>query len=387
MIPAGIIAEFDPFHNGHKYLIEKARENGSTHIAVVMSGSAVQRGAPAFLNKYFRAETAVKNGADLILEMPAPYSCSNAETFAKAGITALASLGKGFIKRLYFGSETDNTALLQRAAAASLQLKDSPTVRRLLKQGASYPSAVYKACRKEYGDETASALESPNSTLAVEYCKAISLTAPEIEPFAVLRTGTGHDCPNTDNGFASGSKLREMILQGKDTSEYMPFEANDYCNVSKLDTTFLYRLMTAQKEELLGLPDMNEALCNRILKARNASYSDTESFLEACKAKNITAAKLRRTALHLVLGINKSFMIPLPYLKILAFNKRGAELLQAADPLLPIGTSPARLEKLSAGAQKVAEAERNASILRSLGTSSGRIDNEYTRKIQIINTF
>ena len=380
---AGIIAEFDPFHNGHKYLLEQARERGATHIAVIMSGSAVQRGTPAFYDKYFRAETAVKNGADLVIEMPAPYSCSNAEVFARTGITALASLGEGLIETLYFGSETDDTALLIKAAEASAALKDSETVRGLLKEGLSYPAAVCQACRLEYGNDLSSALENPNSTLAVEYCKAISDIAPKITPCAILRKESGHDSTDISEGFASGTKLREMISRGQDVTGLVPYTGYDFCNVKKLDSVYLYKLATAERDELLELPDGDASISDRFFNAAKESFADSEVFLAACKSKNFTAAKLRRLALQLVLGIKKEDILPLPYLRILAFNKRGTELLKAADPSLPIGTSLAELERSSDCAARIVSLEKRASVLRSLGTSSGRTENEYTRQIRI----
>ena len=384
MKAAGIIAEFDPFHNGHRYLIEQARAQGATHIAVIMSGSAVQRGTPAFYDKYFRSETAVNNGADLVIEMPAPFSCSNAEVFARTGITALASLGTGLIRELYFGSEIEDTSVILKAAEVSSALKTSGLVRELLKKGYSYPAAMCQACELEYGEDTALALRTPNSTLAVEYCRAIKELAPEIQPRAILRKGAGHNCADSSGSFASGTRLREMIIQGENTSALMPSAAKEYCNVKRLDSIYLYKLMTASYDEILALPDGDASAADRFAKAARSSYSSCEAFLDACKAKNFTAAKLRRSALHLVLGIKKTDIIPLPYLRILAFNKRGAEMLKSSEPLLPCSTSLAKLEKSSGDAARIAEIEKRAAILRSLGTSSGLTENEYTRMIRII---
>ena len=140
--------------------------------------------------------------------------------------------------------------------------------------------------------------------------------------------------------------------------------------------------MTAARTELLSLPDGDEASCDRFLKAANGVYTSSEDFLSACKAKNFTAARLRRMALHLVLGITKEDMIPLPYLRVLAFNKRGTELLKAAKPKLPLNTSLAAIEKSSDAARRIIEIERNASQLRSLGTKAGCTINEYTRQIK-----
>jgi len=382
----GIIAEFDPFHNGHKFLIESARASGSTHIAVVMSGSAVQRGTPAMFGKYKRASAALKSGADLVLEMPAPYSCSNAEIFAKAGVTALASLGDGVVSRLVFGSETADTELIVEASFAADELRQSDRVKKLLSEGMNYPSAVCTAAEEGFGKEISSVLRNPNSTLALEYCRALRSSAPFIEPFAVARKGALHNSTDTDGVTASGSKIREMISHGEDVSALMPSPLDDPCLPDRLDKIFLYKLLSADKDDLLSLPDVDPAIADRILRVAERSFSRTEDFLAAARSKDITAARLRRLAIHLVLGINKQDIAPLPYVRILALNERGREILASGSHKLPTDTSLARLEKTSAQAARVSLIERRASQLRALGTSSGSSVNEYTVSVKLTNS-
>ena len=198
--------------------------------------------------------------------------------------------------------------------------------------------------------------------------------------------GSDHDSMTGSEGFASGSMLRGMISRGENTSDLMPQRAEEYCNVSKLDSIFRYRVSTAGYDEILALPDAYTSAADRIIKAARSSYPCIEAFLDACKAKNFTAAKLRRLVLHLVLGITVNDIVPLPYLRILAFNKRGTEILKSSVPLLPCGTSLAELEKSSLNAARIAAIEKRASILRSLGTSSGIAENEYSRMIRIIES-
>ncbi len=384
MKAAGIIAEFDPFHNGHRYLISRARESGATHIAVAMSGSSVQRGMPAFCDKFFRAETAVMNGADLVLELPAPYSCSNAEVFARAGVSALAALGEGVVTRLVFGSETDDIGLLTEAAEAADALRESGEVRELLRSGDSYPLAMYKACEQKFGSRTAEVLRDPNSTLALEYCRALRELAPNAEPYAVKRVGAAHGSRDVSNGFASASLLRGQIAAGRDVSDLMPRQVSSFCDMQRLDGIFLYRLYTAAKDELTSLPDVSEAAADVILKHTRQSFSSAHELLMSCKSKNLTFARLRRLALHLVLGVRRGDIRPLPYLRVLAFNDRGRELLGAGEHLLPVSTSLAALERTSPAAARVAELERHASVLRSLGTEQGISSDEYTRQIKIL---
>lgn len=379
----GIIAEFDPFHNGHKYLLEQARASGATHIAVAMSGSAVQRGTPAMFDKYARAKAAVSWGADLVLEMPAPYSCSNAEVFAKAGVSALAALGEGVVSRLVFGSEISDTALIVRASEAADALKQSQRVKALLSGGMSYPAALASAAKEEFGSDIASVLDNPNSTLALEYCRAIRENAASVEPFAVKRTGAAHNSGDISGSIASGSKIRELTAAGEDTSALMPAPLGDPCLTDRLGKLFLYKLLSADKQELMSLPDVGEALADRLLKTTEKPFSDAGELLAACKSKDITAARLRRLALHLVLGITKEDIAPLPYVRVLALNGRGREILAAGEHKLPIGTSLAKLEKTSDQARRVSLLERRASQLRALGTTEGRSVNEYTIPVKL----
>ncbi|MBR1393617.1 MAG: nucleotidyltransferase family protein [Ruminococcus sp.] len=383
MRACGIIAEFDPFHNGHKYLIEQARDEGNTHVAVIMSGNAVQRGTPAFYDKVYRAERAVDNGADIVLELPAPYSCQSAEIFARAGVTALAALGKGVIRHLVFGSEIPDTNLILKAADVADKLKDSKTVKQYIQQGDSYPLALAKACEQEFGSEVAAVFSTPNSTLALEYCRALKTSAPWISPLAVKRVGAAHDSTDDRDGFASASLLREMLRIGEDVSQYMPAFTKDFYIPDLADSIFRYRLLSADKQELLSLPDMNDAIAQKVLKAAAGDFSTAAEMLSACKSKDITSARLRRMALHVVLGVKREDIVPLPFVRILAFNKRGSEILSAGEHILPIDTSLKRLEDTSPQAARVSLLERRAGALRAIGTKKGSVINEYRRDIRM----
>ena len=381
MKAAGIIAEFDPFHNGHAYLIRKARESGCTHIAVAMSGSAVQRGEPASFDKFARAKAAVAGGADLVLELPAPYSCSNAEVFASAGVSALSALGKGVTERLVFGSEITDTSLIVRAAEAADSLADSEAVAAFLRQGDSYPLAVSKACRSVYGAGIAGVFENPNSTLALEYCRAIKRSGSQMEPFAVERTGAAHDSAAPEGDIASASCIRRLISEGGDVSRFTPMPADAFRDPRRLDSIFLYALTSADRQTLEALPDSSEAIASRVLAAAAEGHAAAAALIAACKTKNLTLARLRRLALHLVLGVTKQDIVPLPYVRILAFNQRGAELLSAGEHTLPVNTSLARLERTGAAAARVSQLERRASALVCIAGGLP-VGNEYRKSIK-----
>ncbi|RGF94246.1 hypothetical protein DXA02_03825 [Ruminococcus sp. AM54-1NS] len=142
---AGIVAEYNPFHNGHKYQIQATRQAGAEGIVAVMSGDCVQRGSAAVFSKYDRAQAAIRNGADLVIELPCPFSCSNSEVFARSAVRLLAGLGENVVTTLSFGCESGDKNALEQAAEISAMLENSQQVRELLSQGKTYPQAMYEA--------------------------------------------------------------------------------------------------------------------------------------------------------------------------------------------------------------------------------------------------
>lgn len=378
MFTAGIVAEFNPFHKGHAYLIAEARKRGASHIAVAMSGAAVQRGEPAICSKHERAAAAVENGADLVIELPAPFSCSAAPWFADSAVQILGQLN---INALAFGSEFESAELLKNAANAMQNLSESEAVKRALAGGLSYPAALKAAVLKIYGEEIAAAVSSPNSTLACEYITALSKYAPNAEIIPVKRVGAGHDLPPQD-GFASGSYLRGAIQNGGNALEYLPNGVNitPPKQPQAAENAIYYRLLTATREQFLRLPEVNENLADRILRAAEQPAEDLQTFLAQVKPRNFTLARIRRSALHLAIGAEKAdFTDGVPYLRILAFNKRGAEIIARAKGDLPISTSLRKLEKSSTRAAHIAAIENRAVRLMQMNT--GIFENEYTRKI------
>lgn len=171
MKTAGIIAEFNPFHNGHRYLSEQVRTAGASHILAVMSGSFVQRGEPAQLSKWQRAEAALQNGIDLVLELPAPYALGSAERFASGAVALLRAAG--CLDVLAFGSESGDIEALKKTAEACQKAEKGGLLQRFLKQGLSYPAAREKAVSELAGETAAGLLSSPNNTLGIEYLKAM----------------------------------------------------------------------------------------------------------------------------------------------------------------------------------------------------------------------
>ena len=187
----GIIAEYNPFHNGHAYQIEETRKNGATHIAAIMSGNYVQRGDVAMIDKFARARAAVEGGVDLVVEMPTVYSIASAGHFARAGVMMLGALG--CVDGISFGSECGDLELLKNAAMASLNMSSKENmeakVKPFMEKGMSFPAAMQQAIAIENGPMIASVFDSPNNTLAVEYLKAMKLLKLDFDIFTVKRKG------------------------------------------------------------------------------------------------------------------------------------------------------------------------------------------------------
>ena len=183
---AGIIAEFNPFHRGHEALIRAAREGGAEYVAVVMSGDFVQRGAPALVSKWDRAEMALRCGADAVFELPLPWAMAGAERFALGGVFLLSQIG---CTRLCFGSESGSAEALSRTASLLLSPELSQRLKEELRTGVSFASARETAVRALAGEEAASLLRTPNDTLGVEYLKAARTLGVRLEPFPVRRVG------------------------------------------------------------------------------------------------------------------------------------------------------------------------------------------------------
>lgn len=372
---AGIVVEYNPYHNGHRYLTESLRSQGATHIVAVMSGHLVQRAEPAFFSKWARAEAALKNGVDLVLELPSVYASASAERFAGAAVSLLA--GTGCVDVLGFGSECGDAVGLQAAARACLDNAVEPLIREELRHGVSYPTARMRAVRRLTGDDAAGLLSSPNNTLAVEYLKAVFRLRSDMKVFTVKRAGAEHDSAESRNGYASASAIRSMFR--KSAEEAVPFVPSSAWEIyhrelengmapssmKRLERAALYRLRTMSLSELERLPDVSEGLGSRLSRAaRNAGT--LEELFDSAKTKRYAHSRLRRIALCALLGVEKSDFTPPPYLRILGMNARGREIAarmkQTAQ--LPYGTSFAALAKAG---PRIAELELRAGELFSLG--------------------
>ena len=337
----GIVAEFNPFHNGHKYLISEAkRQTGDDTAVAIMSGSWVQRGEPAFTDKHTRARIALENGVDLVLELPVIYSLNTAQKFAYGAIATLAATG--VISTLAFGSESgDSTALINAADALINEPPEvSEIIKKLTSQGMSFASARAEAFKDIIPDN---ALSEPNDILGVEYIRAIKELGARLEVCAIRRKGAAHD-GKPDGDIASASEIRRIMSAKKSAAKYMPRCDLPIYNAAALDTAVIAKLRTCGAEYLAGINDVSEGLENRFIK----SAKECDSVSELCKlakSKRYAMSRIRRIAYSALLGLTKELAkMPPSYIRVLGMNKRGAALLKQMKnscSALPVITKPA----------------------------------------------
>ncbi|MBR6735497.1 MAG: nucleotidyltransferase family protein [Oscillospiraceae bacterium] len=380
MITAAIAAEYNPFHSGHARHIAETRQAGATHIVAVMSGNFTQRGTAAVAEKRVRTEAALLGGVDLVVELPLPYAMATAQKFAAGAV--MTAVGMGCIDLMSFGSESGYLSILKAASEAV----DSPAVSERmsehLKTGMTFAKARQTAVSELYGDEVADMLASPNDSLAVEYLRALREQKSKIVPFAVQRKGALHDMPVPVGESASASYLRAAVRAGKldEIKRLCPGECAAALikgfeegfgpfDEEKIENVMLgvLRRMTAQ--ELSALPDLSEGLEHRIHAAIRQATTLDEVYALA-KSKRYTAARIRRVVSAAFLGVHADLgERPVPYVRVLGFNKRGREILARMKETarLPVSDSLAYLRNLGGDCELFAEAESRATDLYLLG--------------------
>ncbi len=361
----GIVAEFNPFHNGHKYLIDKAREN-CDGIVAVMSPQVCQRGEFSVYDKFLRANAAVAEGVDLVVELPCGAAVSAAPDFAKSAVEILLSLG---IDALVFGTECERTEELFKAKEALDLLEETGELSALLKEGKSYPRTISEKLGEDF--------LTPNNILALEYIRNLP---KNVRPIAVKRVGASHDGESTDGIFASASFIRGV---SRDEGEkFIPekaaeiFSKSEKFPVKQAEEIMFSYLKRLSPEEIKKAPGVSEGLENRI-KAALKSSSNFEELKESIKTKRYTMARIRRILMALFLGLEKGDEEP-RYIRVLAFNERGREILSSAkkNSILPIITALGDAKKISPEAEKQAEKESFCTDMSNLCSKKGVPDGE-----------
>ena len=361
---AGIIVEYNPFHKGHEYHIaETRRVTGVDFVVAVMSGNFTQRGIPACLDKFTRAECALACGADVVLELPFCYATGSAEYFAEGAVTLLNRLG--IIDSLCFGTEADVPISLYTETAAFLCKEPQDYKKALqdgLRSGMTFPEARAMAARPYLSEDALALLASPNATLGLEYCKALLRKTSTITPYAITRIGSGyHDATVDDEGFSSATALRGLLTEGN----YFPsqFLANlpapaaahlatkPYTPVFAEDFLLLYRSAIAQNlDRLSEYADISNELAGRMKKRFPAC--DYEDFLAHLKTRQYTRTRVERCLLHLLLGVTKEVTDSFRkeetcYARILGFREQATPVLKRMKECatLPILTKLAQRNK------------------------------------------
>ncbi|MBQ4109765.1 MAG: nucleotidyltransferase [Clostridia bacterium] len=321
---SAIICEYNPFHKGHKFHIEKTKElTGSDYSVALMSGNFVQRGEVAVFDKYERAKAAINCGADLVLQLPTPYSLSSAEFFAGGAVKILNRLN--VITHLSFGSECGDINLIRDTAKKLLSEEVQSKIKENMKTGIP----VFKAIENASGSEI---LSSPNNILAVEYLKALIKEKSSIIPVTLKREGDYHS-ESTDEIFSSATAIRSIIHEN-DYSQLVPEEAYEIFknhtprSEKIIESAIIYSLRVKKPSDLLKYPDVSEGLENAIINAAN-KFDTLEDIIMAVKTKRYSYTRIRRIIYNIFLDIDKSLRSAEPeYVKVLDFNEKGREILR-----------------------------------------------------------
>lgn len=325
---AGVIAEFNPFHNGHQYFLEEVRrQSGADYIVALMSGDFVQRGTPAIFSKYIRAEMALAGGADLVCELPLIAACSSAERFARGGAAVLENLG--CVDELWFGSECGNLDILRRFSDLFSQEPESfrEVLKAELKKGHPYPAARARAASaclaaSEASSDTdalSSALSEPNNILGMEYIRALTRIGSGIRPCTLKRRGSAYADPelNKEMSYSSAAAIRKLLLSKSDTdpallknqipkSVYSILQKNpESCppiTEDDFSDMLIYQLLRESPESLTSYLDVSYDLARRICNLRG-SFTSFSQFADLVKTRNLTRTAVNRALLHILLGL------------------------------------------------------------------------------------
>ncbi len=368
---AGIIAEYNPFHNGHALLAYKAREAGATHVAAVMSGNFVQRGEPALMHHTVRTKAAIECGIDLVLQLPSVYAVSSAQSFAQAGVEILD--GTGIVDWLVFGSECGDTEKITETAKLIYSDEIRPYISDELDKGITFAAARENALRK-ISPECADIIQKPNNILGVEYAAALERTNSNIMPVTFKRIGAEHDSDKSNGEIASASMVREFIKGRREFGDFVPVKAEEiYWNapvsdIKLIENAILYKMKTTTAEALSLAPDVSEGIENRIINAAKEAKNLEELYYLA-KTKRYTHARIRRIIInHFLCVTAEDTAISAPYIRVAGFNEKGAELIRMLKKTakLPVITKASDIADAGENAQKIFSLECTAGEIFSL---------------------
>ena len=404
----GIIAEYNPFHNGHLYHLEESKKiTGSKYVVAVISGNFTQRGDTSIIDKWTKTKMALDNGCDLVIELPLIYSISSAENFAAGGVKILNSLK--VVDYISFGAETSDVNILDKIA--NILYEEPKEYKSLLasqlSKGISFPKARQNALMMYLNDirDYAEALSAPNNILGIEYIKSLKKLKSKIVPVPIERYETGYNDLSYTSDIASASAIRNIVKNGgfqplkslipKTNFQLLTNQIKLGQNINDLsvfEKQIIYNLRVMSINEIANLPDVSEGLEYALKKA--ASVSNTlDDLIENIKSKRYTLTRIRRILLYSLLKLTKKDMEISkkvnPYIRVLGFNSKGKYLLSEAikqNPRLEVITSVKKFLDSSFNKNLINMLEKDilATNIYTIGYKNNSISNlDYTNKIII----
>ncbi len=342
----GIVSEYNPFHNGHLMHLQKSKELTHTDFTIaVMSGNFVQRGDTSIVDKWTKAEMALKSGVDLVIELPTLYAISSAENFADGAIKILNSLG--IVDYVSFGSEIGEITPLDDVASVLYKepKEFSSLITRQLRSGLSYPKARELAIQMYFGSSQkyTDVLENPNNILGIEYLKSLKRLKSPITPITLKRKYSDYNSNDIKSGIASATAIRTMLQKGKNIHYVVPYETYELLEEKKkygqiipslsiFSKEIIYTLRKMTLSEIATLPDVSEGLENKIKAAANTS-NNLEELILKIKSKRYTQSRIQRILLYALLNISEKDITmskkQMPYIRVLGFNKNGKKIISA----------------------------------------------------------
>lgn len=349
----GIIAEYNPFHNGHLYHLENSKKLTNCNYSIaIISGNFTQRGSTSIIDKWQKTKMALLNGIDLIIELPVLYSISSGENFADGAIKILNSLG--IVNYISFGSETEDISILDKIAnilySEPKEYKEFLSYE--LKKGVSFPKARENALLKYSNDKKYSnIISSPNNILGIEYLKALKKYNSNIKPFCITRFKSEYNSNNYSGNIGSATAIRDLVknknfdiiknlvpsqtynilMENINTGNFVP-------DLNVFEREIIYILRKMSIEEISNLPDVSEGLEFAINDAINKCNNLTD-LLTIVKSKRYTQTRLQRIFLCALLGITKSDINisknTIPYVRVLGFNENGKKLISEISKKSP----------------------------------------------------
>ena len=354
-----IVAEYNPFHNGHLYHLEESKKHtDSSSTICIMGGNFTQRGDTSIVDKWSKTRMAISAGVDLVIELPTIYGISSAENFAFGSVRILNNLN--IVDYISFGSETGNLEVLDEFATILYrEPKEYTTIlSHELAKGISYPRARENALLMYLNDirRYANILSSPNNILGIEYLKALKRLKSDILPLTIGRNAVSYLSDETNGNFASSTAIRQMLQKGEDIKEFVPYTSFEEMDkhkkygkivkdISVFEREIIYTFRKMSTEEIADLPDVSEGLENKI-KTAASECNTAKDFVNIVKSKRYTETRIKRIMLYALLGITKSTMQTCmkaePYVRVLGMNDKGKELISrihSVAPKIPIITS------------------------------------------------